>query len=231
MLTHPKLCGTLSTNSLRPLFAAFLQLYVSPVKLVVGKGNLLSQIYRLLGLHGRFGSHGHHPSHQHPWLSGSSSGSTTAAAAAKEAAAAAVDDGAALEGLEVWSGPLRVLLEGPGRFRTERVDMLLGGWAAKCQGLQRLGGERWLRLALKGVVAQQGCARTRVVPGCAQTVAHSEPLAGATRCLVGWLPNATFETALREAPSAGLWYTPCMVPMHPAAGHCTCPDSPSACAC
>lgn len=113
-----------------------LQLYVSPVKLVVGKGNLLSQIYRLLGLHGRFGSHGASPSHQHPWLSGSSSGSTTAAAAAKEAAAAADDDGAALQGLEVWSGPLRVQLEGPGKFRTDRVDMLLGGWLAPSTGVK-----------------------------------------------------------------------------------------------
>jgi hypothetical protein len=108
------------------LCTVYLQLYVSPVKLVVGKGNLLSQIYRLLGLHGRFGSHGSSSSHQQPWLSGGSSGSSTAAAAAKEAAAAAADDGAAMKGVEVWSGPLRVLLEGPGKFRTDRVDMLLG---------------------------------------------------------------------------------------------------------
>lgn len=101
-----------------------LQLWVSPVKLVVGKGNLLSQIYRLLGLHGRFGSSGSH--HQQPWLSSSSSGSSTAAAAAKEAAAAAAEDGSAVRGVEVWSGPLRVTLEGPGKFRTDRVDMILG---------------------------------------------------------------------------------------------------------
>jgi hypothetical protein len=94
------------------------------VKLVVGKGNLLSQIYRLLGLHGRFGSRGSH--HQQPWLSGSSSGGSTAAAAAKEAAAAAAEDGSAVKGVEVWSGPLRVTLEGPGKFRTDRVDMILG---------------------------------------------------------------------------------------------------------
>lgn len=102
-----------------------LQLWVSPVKLVVGKGNLLSQIYRLLGLHGRFGSRGHH--HSQPWLSGSSSGSSTAAAAAKEEAAASAEDGSAVKGVEVWSGPLRVTLEGPGKFRTDRVDMILGG--------------------------------------------------------------------------------------------------------
>jgi hypothetical protein len=97
---------------------------VSPVKLVVGKGNLLSQIYRLLGLHGRFGSSGHHQ--QQPWLSGSSSGSITAAAAAKEAAAASADDGSSVKGVEVWSGPLRVSMSEPGKFRTDRVDMILG---------------------------------------------------------------------------------------------------------
>lgn len=102
-----------------------MQLWVSPVKLVVGKGNLLSQIYRLLGLHGRFGSSGHHQQQQ-PWLSGSSSGSTTAAAAAKEAAAASADDGSSVKGLEVWSGPLRVSMLEPGKFRTDRVDMILG---------------------------------------------------------------------------------------------------------
>lgn len=105
------------------------QLWVSPVKLVVERGNLLSQIYRLLGLHGRFGSSsssgGGSGGHQ-PWLRGGSSGSVTAAAAAKEAAAAVADDGSALEGLEVWSGPLRVSLEGPGKFRTDRVDMIIG---------------------------------------------------------------------------------------------------------
>lgn len=101
-----------------------LQLWVSPVKLVVGKGNLLSQIFRLLGMHGRFGSSGHH--HQQPWLLGNSSGSATAAAAAKEQAAAAAEGGAAVQGVEVWSGPLRVAMEAPGRFRTDRVDMIVG---------------------------------------------------------------------------------------------------------
>jgi hypothetical protein len=94
--------------------------------LVVGRGNLLSQIYRLLGFHGRFGSHKSGHTHKQPWLSGSSSGSSTAAAAEKEPAEAAGDDGSAVEGVEVWSGPLRVTMEAPGVFRTDRVDMILG---------------------------------------------------------------------------------------------------------
>jgi hypothetical protein len=101
---------------------------------VVGRGNLLSQIYRLLGFHGRFGSHG--SGHKQPWLSGSSSGSSTAAAAAKEAAAAEVDDGSAVEGVEVWSGPLRVTMESPGVFRTDRVDMIIGAYCTACCYLQ-----------------------------------------------------------------------------------------------
>lgn len=112
---------------------------MSPVKLVVGRGHLLSQIYRLLGFHGRFGSSGSSSSHRKPWLlppkhsrssSSSSKGNEAApqadAAAREQAAASTADDGSAVRGIEVWSGPLRVALEAPGKFRTDRVDMIIG---------------------------------------------------------------------------------------------------------
>jgi hypothetical protein len=171
------------------------------VKLVVGKGNLLSQVYRLLGLHGRFGSHGSSSSHK-PWLhpsSSSSSGSRQGTAAAEQqqaatgaaaAAAAAGDDDAAVRGVEVWSGPLRVTMEAPGRFRTQRVDMLLGGWVMLLlPPLVVLAPALWMCTLRPGAMRMCcSCAALRASaphhvappPGCARARAHTHHHAATT---------------------------------------------------
>ncbi|KAF8057655.1 hypothetical protein HT031_006004 [Scenedesmus sp. PABB004] len=72
-------------------------LHVAPLKLVMGEGQLLRDIQRLLHMSEHAGLL------RHGWL-----------------------PGGAPRGVEVWTGPLVVDVEGPQRFTTRRTDMLVG---------------------------------------------------------------------------------------------------------